>query len=74
MSTAYIDCHYARTATACAPRPALDGAVEADVCVVGGGLAGLSTARQLFVFTCHPGVAAELEGRGGRVLRLEQAG
>ena len=47
MSTAYIDCHYARTATACAPRPALDGAVEADVCVVGGGLAGLSTALGL---------------------------
>ncbi|MEE8274466.1 MAG: FAD-binding oxidoreductase, partial [Alphaproteobacteria bacterium] len=47
MSTTYIDCHYARTATACAPRPALDGAVEADVCVVGGGLAGLSTALGL---------------------------
>ena len=47
MSTAYIDCHYARTATAGAPRPALDGAVEADVCVVGGGLAGLSTALGL---------------------------
>ncbi len=47
MSTAYIDCHYARTAIACAPRPALDGPVEADVCVVGGGLAGLSTALGL---------------------------
>lgn len=30
-----------------APRPALAGAVEADVCVVGGGLAGLSTALHL---------------------------
>jgi len=30
-----------------APRPALAGDVEADVCVVGGGLAGVSTALHL---------------------------
>ncbi len=33
-------------------------------------LAGISSTRQVFVFTCHPSVAAELEERGGRVLRL----
>jgi uncharacterized protein YhaN len=36
-------------------------------------LAGLSAARQLFVFTCHPDVAEDLGSRGGRVLRLERA-
>jgi uncharacterized protein YhaN len=33
-------------------------------------LAGVSSTRQVFVFTCHPGVAAELERHGGRVLQL----
>ncbi len=47
MSAGYIDCYYARTATPQAPRPALSGALEADVCVVGGGLAGLSVALEL---------------------------
>ncbi len=47
MPAAYIDCHYVRTATPTAPRPPLAGEVEADVCVVGGGLAGLSTALSL---------------------------
>jgi uncharacterized protein YhaN len=37
-------------------------------------LAGLSATRQIFVFTCHPDVAAELVGRGGRLLALERGG
>ncbi len=47
MTAAYIDCHYARTAAPDGPRPALAGEVEAEICVVGGGLAGLSTALSL---------------------------
>ena len=35
-------------------------------------LARMSTARQVFVFTCHPVVAAELEGRGGRIIELDR--
>ncbi len=33
-------------------------------------LAGISASRQVFVFTCHPAVAEELERRGGKVLGL----
>ncbi|MGD8728487.1 MAG: AAA family ATPase [Gemmatimonadota bacterium] len=33
-------------------------------------LAGIASTRQVFVFTCHSEVAAELAERGGRVLRL----
>jgi uncharacterized protein YhaN len=33
-------------------------------------LADVSQARQIFVFTCHPDVAGELVGRGGRLIRL----
>jgi gamma-glutamylputrescine oxidase len=47
MTAAYIDCHYARTATPTPPRTALAGEIEAEICVVGGGLAGLSTALSL---------------------------
>ncbi|MDA0218064.1 MAG: FAD-binding oxidoreductase [Proteobacteria bacterium] len=43
----YIDSFYARTRTASPPRPALEGYVQADVCVIGGGLAGLNTALGL---------------------------
>jgi gamma-glutamylputrescine oxidase len=43
----HIDSYYARTANPAPPRPPLAGEVEADVCVVGGGLAGLSTALGL---------------------------
>ena len=39
--------YYAATATAWAPAPALQGDVECDVCVVGGGLAGVSAALNL---------------------------
>ena len=38
---------YEATAPAAAPRPALKGEVNADVCVVGGGYAGLSAALHL---------------------------
>ncbi len=34
-------------------------------------LAELSLKRQVFAFTCHPEMAKQLEGRGGRILRLE---
>ena len=47
MTASHIDSHYARTAVPHQARPALDGDVEAEVCVVGGGLAGLSTALGL---------------------------
>jgi len=35
-------------------------------------LAGLSSSRQVFAFTCHPEMAEKLEARGGRVLRLDR--
>ena len=47
MAASYIDSYYARTANAGEARPPLDGVVEAEVCVIGGGLAGLSTALGL---------------------------
>jgi gamma-glutamylputrescine oxidase len=50
---------FAATAHAAPPRPALTGRVDADVCVVGGGVAGCSTALHL----------AE---RGLRVVLLEE--
>jgi gamma-glutamylputrescine oxidase len=43
----YVDSHYRRTARPAAQRPALTEATEAEVCVVGGGLAGLTTALLL---------------------------
>jgi gamma-glutamylputrescine oxidase len=42
-----IDSYYTRTANSAPARSPLAGEVEADVCVVGGGLAGLSTALSL---------------------------
>jgi len=35
-------------------------------------LAGIAATRQVFVFTCHESVAAELSERGARVLELER--
>lgn len=43
----YPDTFYARTAETDAARPALDGAIEAEICIVGAGLAGLSCAYEL---------------------------
>lgn len=39
--------YYAATANSSAPRPSLSGTVEADVCVIGAGYTGLSTALHL---------------------------
>src|SRR5882672_9557280 len=47
MSSGHIDSYYSRTAYPAPPRPTLEGEIETDVCVVGGGLAGLSTALSL---------------------------
>ena len=43
----YIDTYYSRTLAEDRPRPALSGRKEADCIVVGGGLAGLTTALEL---------------------------
>ncbi|MCU0760548.1 MAG: FAD-binding oxidoreductase [Steroidobacteraceae bacterium] len=45
--SAYIPSYYADTAHAAPDRPALAGTVDCDVCVVGGGIAGCSTALHL---------------------------
>lgn len=52
------DTYYVRTATSEPARPALDARIDTDACIVGGGLAGLST-------------ALELARRGRRVCLLE---
>ncbi|BBK44306.1 oxidoreductase [Allostella vacuolata] len=54
----YVDSFYARTRADDRRWPALSGTVEADTCIVGGGLAGLN-------------LALELAGRGRRVVLLE---
>ena len=43
----HIGSYYAATAHAAPPRPALEGPVECDVCVVGAGIAGCSSALHL---------------------------
>ncbi len=43
----YVDSYYAASAHPTPQRPALEGAVECDVCVVGGGIAGCSAALHL---------------------------
>jgi len=45
--TGYIDSYYASSAAQAPERPALEGVAEADVCVVGGGIAGCSAALHL---------------------------
>jgi gamma-glutamylputrescine oxidase len=44
---AHVNSYYAATAHAAPVRPALEGTVDCDVCVVGGGIAGCSTAVHL---------------------------
>lgn len=46
MPESYIDTYYRRTIVDHPAYPALEGAVAADVCIIGGGLAGLSTAYE----------------------------
>lgn len=43
----HIDSYYTRTQTDAAVRPVLTGTIEADTCVVGGGLAGVAVALGL---------------------------
>jgi gamma-glutamylputrescine oxidase len=43
----YPDSYYAATAKASEPKPPLKGSVNADVCVIGGGFAGVSAALHL---------------------------
>jgi len=43
----YVETYYSPANAAFAPRPALAGRIEADACIVGGGLAGLSAALEL---------------------------
>jgi gamma-glutamylputrescine oxidase len=47
MSSAYTDTYYSRTAAASETCPAATGRIQADVCIVGGGLAGLTAALKL---------------------------
>ncbi|MFC1457341.1 NAD(P)/FAD-dependent oxidoreductase [Microvirga arabica] len=47
MSSAYIDTYYSRTVSTSEAYPAATGRIEADVCIVGGGLAGLTAALKL---------------------------
>ncbi len=47
MTEGYVDSYYARTIAEDRPRPALDGPMETEVCVIGGGMAGLATALGL---------------------------
>ena len=44
---AHVNSYYAASAHAAPVRPALEGTVDCDVCVVGGGIAGCSTALHL---------------------------
>jgi gamma-glutamylputrescine oxidase len=46
-ASGYINSYYAATAHSGAMRPALAGRVDCDVCVIGGGIAGCSTALHL---------------------------
>lgn len=43
----YIDTWYRRTLADDAARPALDGTIETDICIIGGGLAGLTAGLTL---------------------------
>jgi gamma-glutamylputrescine oxidase len=47
MSSAYIDTYYSRTVSTSEVYPAATGRIQADVCIVGGGLAGLTAALKL---------------------------
>ncbi len=59
MASGYVPSYYAASAHPSPEYPALEGSVETDVCVVGGGIAGCST-------------ALHLADRGMRVVLLEE--
>ena len=44
---AYPPSYYAATATPAPPRPALEGAIDTDICIIGAGYTGLSTGLHL---------------------------
>lgn len=46
-SSSYIDTYYRRTLTSSEEYPRATGRIEADICIVGGGLAGLTAALKL---------------------------
>src|ERR671916_830768 len=47
MSSAYTDTYYSRTVATSETYAAATGRIQADVCIVGGGLAGLTAALKL---------------------------
>ncbi|UZF92162.1 NAD(P)/FAD-dependent oxidoreductase [Bosea sp. NBC_00550] len=47
MSPSYIDTYYRRTLASGESYPPADGQIKADICIVGGGLAGLTAALEL---------------------------
>lgn len=47
MSASYIDTYYRRTLTSGEGYPPAQGAIKAEICIVGGGLAGLTAALEL---------------------------
>ncbi|KZD12646.1 NAD(P)/FAD-dependent oxidoreductase [Oceanibaculum pacificum] len=47
MSQTYVDSYYSRTLADDHRRPALEGEAQADICIIGGGMAGLATALGL---------------------------
>jgi gamma-glutamylputrescine oxidase len=47
MSSSYIDTYYSRTVATSESYPAAIGRIQADVCIIGGGLAGLTAALKL---------------------------
>ena len=47
MTSDYIDSHYRRSLNSHESYPSLDGKSDTDICIIGGGLAGLTTALEL---------------------------
>lgn len=71
MGTDYVDSYYSRTLREQRRWPRLDGRQECDVCIIGGGLAGLNTAlglaqrgKQVVLLESHR-VAWGASGRNG---------
>ena len=67
---AHVGSYYAASAHAAPARPVLEGTVECDVCVVGAGIAGCSSALHLAqaglsVVVLEQLIELELLGKGG---------